>query len=108
MLVEHFRSGGAGPGAARNHIASWADESRSRRFQPMECGDRTLIDGRIAEREDPVEFEVYPVMTSAEAFGRVFVYGARTPSSAPELSTLNTLTPFGRNSGADEGVRASY
>jgi hypothetical protein len=37
----------------------------------MECADRTLLDQWIANWDDITEFEVVPVVTSAEAAGRL-------------------------------------
>jgi len=37
----------------------------------MECDDRTLLDDWMAKWRDLVEFEVLPVITSAEAVARV-------------------------------------
>ena len=37
----------------------------------MEADDRALLDAWIAAWADIVEFEVYPVMTSAEAAERI-------------------------------------
>jgi hypothetical protein len=36
----------------------------------MECDDRALLDEWMAAWRDIVEFEVYPVITSAEAAAR--------------------------------------
>jgi hypothetical protein len=36
-------------------------------FQVMECAERRLLDGWIANWTDLVEFEVVPVVTSADA-----------------------------------------
>jgi hypothetical protein len=40
-------------------------------YQVMECDDRALLDQWIAAWEDIVEFEIHPVITSAEAAARV-------------------------------------
>jgi hypothetical protein len=37
----------------------------------MECGDRALLDQWIAAWRDIVDFEVFPIITSAEAAARV-------------------------------------
>jgi hypothetical protein len=37
----------------------------------MECSDRSLLDQWLARWEDLTEFEVIPVITSAEAAARV-------------------------------------
>jgi hypothetical protein len=83
MIVEHFRDGDAAPVYRRFrergrlapdglvYVASWVDGSLSRCFQLMECDDRALIDQWIAQWEDLVAFEVYPVMSSAEAVDKI-------------------------------------
>jgi uncharacterized protein DUF3303 len=43
----------------------------SRCYQVMETDDRALLDSWIANWADIVDFEVIPVMTSAEAAGRI-------------------------------------
>jgi len=83
MVVEHFRNRDPKPVYARFeekgrlapdglvYVSSWVDESLARCFQLMETHDRELIDHWIANWEDLVSFEVYPVITSAEAADRV-------------------------------------
>jgi hypothetical protein len=79
MVVEHFRNGDplsvyrrfrdqgrlAPPGL--QYIASWVTEDFRRCFQVMECDDRRLLDQWISRWQDLIEFEVIPVMTSADA-----------------------------------------
>ena len=50
---------------------SWIDERLDRCFQLMETDDRRLLDQWIARWSDLVDFEVIPVITSAEAAARV-------------------------------------
>ena len=83
MVVEHFRNGDAAAVYRRfrargrmapagvTYVASWVDDTLTRCFQVMEAGDRALLDQWIAQWVDLVEFEVYPVITSAEAAARV-------------------------------------
>ena len=82
-IVEHFRDRDPRPVYQRfrekgrlapvglNYISSWVDEKLERCFQLMECDDPKLIDEWIAAWDDLVSFEVFPVMTSAEAAARV-------------------------------------
>jgi hypothetical protein len=51
------------------HISSWvsADGAMDRCFQLMQTGDPALLDVWMARWNDLVSFEVYPVITSAEA-----------------------------------------
>ena len=79
MIVEHFRNGDAGPVYARfrekgrlmpeglHYVNSWVTADRAHCYQVMECDDRALLDIWMAEWDDLTEFEVHPVITSAEA-----------------------------------------
>ena len=81
MVIEHFRHGAA-PVYERFHtrgrlapdglryINSWVTPDLGRCYQVMECDDRALLDRWIAAWEDLVEFDVHPVITSAEAAAR--------------------------------------
>ena len=83
MIVEHFREGDAVPVYRRfrdqgrmapdglSYLPSWVDEDMRLCFQVMEADDRALLDAWIAAWSDLVEFEVYPVVTSAEAAARM-------------------------------------
>jgi hypothetical protein len=83
MVIEHFREGDAVPVYRRFrdrgrlapdglvYVASWVDVPMSRCYQVMETGDRALLDAWIANWADLVDFEVIPVMTSAEAAERI-------------------------------------
>jgi hypothetical protein len=54
------------------YVRSWIDErSLDRCFQLMETEDRRLFDRWIANWNDLVEFEIVPVISSAEAAARV-------------------------------------
>ena len=79
MIVEHFRDGDPVPvyrkfrdqGRALpdglNYISSWVTSDLVRCYQVMETERRDLLDQWIAFWSDVVEFEVFPVVTSAEA-----------------------------------------
>jgi Protein of unknown function (DUF3303) len=83
MVVEHFRGGDALPVYRRfrergrlapeglRYVASWVTDDFRRCFQIMECEDPQLLADWTARWEDLVEFEVTPVMTSAEALAAV-------------------------------------
>jgi hypothetical protein len=83
MIVEHFKNEDPLPVYRRfrdrgriapdglNYISSWVDENIKRCYQLMETDDRALIDLWIANWNDIVEFEVYPVITSQEAADRI-------------------------------------
>ena len=86
MVVEHFKNQAALPvyrrfqeqgrlaPAGLSYISSWVDERFQRCFQLMETDDRGLLDQWIANWSDLVEFEVFPVMTSQEAFEKIIPY----------------------------------
>ena len=83
MVIEHFRNGDAAPVYDRfrrrgrlapdglTYVNSWVTSDLTRCYQVMECEDRTLLEQWLAAWQDIVEFEVYPVITSAEAAARV-------------------------------------
>ena len=83
MILERFRGGDPVPVYRRfrdrgrlappglRYISSWITHDLSVCYQVMECDDRALIDQWIAQWSDLTEFEVIPVMTSAEAADRV-------------------------------------
>ena len=79
MVIETFRGGDARPVYRRfrdqgrlapeglRYVSSWVTEDLLRCYQVMECDDRALLDAWVARWEDIVEFEVLPVVTSADA-----------------------------------------
>ena len=83
MVVEHFKNGDAVPVYRRfrehgrlapsgvNYIGSWVTDDLTRCFQIMEAADRTTLDQWLARWEDLVDFDVVPVITSAEAAAAV-------------------------------------
>jgi hypothetical protein len=83
MIVEHFRNGDPAPVYARfrargrlapdglRYVSSWVTEDLTRCYQVMETDDPALLDAWLAAWSDLVEFEVHPVVTSAEAAARV-------------------------------------
>ena len=83
MVVEHFRNkdavpvyrrfrerGRLAPDALR-YVSSWVDDRLERCYQLLETDDRALLDQWIANWNDLVEFEVYPVMTSQQAAEKI-------------------------------------
>jgi hypothetical protein len=81
MIVEHFRNGPA-PVYARfqergrlaptgiRYVSSWVTANGARCYQIMECDDPALLDTWIRAWHDLVEFEIIPVISSAEAAAR--------------------------------------
>jgi hypothetical protein len=83
MVIEHFRNGDPKPVYTRfrergrlapeglTYISSWVTEDLAHCYQVMETDDRALLDEWIANWADLVEFEVIPVVTSAQASATV-------------------------------------
>lgn len=83
MVIEHFRGGDPAPVYARFraqgrmapaglvYVGSWVTEDLTTCYQVMECADRGLLDEWIRAWNDLVEFDVIPVVSSAEAAVRV-------------------------------------
>jgi Protein of unknown function (DUF3303) len=79
MIIENFRGGNAVPvyrrfrdrgrlaPAGLSYISSWVTDDLRRCYQVMECDQRSLLDEWLAQWADLVDFEVHPVMTSADA-----------------------------------------
>lgn len=79
LIVEHFRDGdpvpvyrkfrdaGRGLPDGLRYVSSWVTTDLTRCYQVMETDRRELLDEWIAFWSDVVEFEVFPVVTSAEA-----------------------------------------
>ena len=49
-----------------NYVSSWVELNFERCFQVMECSDPRLLQEWIARWSDLVDFEVIPVVSSAE------------------------------------------
>ena len=79
MVIERFRDGDAAAVFRRfreqgrmlpeglRYVDSWVSADLGRCFQLMECDDADLFGQWISRWQDLVEFEVVPVVTSAEA-----------------------------------------
>ena len=83
MVIETFRNGDPVPVYRRfrdrgrmmpdgiEYLGSWVTEDLRRCFQVMSCDDRRLLDQWMANWEDVTDFDVIPVVTSAEASAAV-------------------------------------
>jgi hypothetical protein len=83
MVIETFRNSDPIPAYRRlrdrgrlmpagvEYRGSWVTEELHRCFQIMECDDRRLLDEWINNWSDITDFEVIPVVTSAEAAATV-------------------------------------
>jgi uncharacterized protein DUF3303 len=82
-MVEHFKGGDPVPvyrrfrdqgrlaPAGLTYVASWVDTTFERCYQLMETDDRQRLDDWIARWSDIVDFDVHPVITSAEAAAQI-------------------------------------
>ena len=83
MVIEHFRNGDAVPVYRRFrdqgrmapqglvYVASWVDQKQEHCYQVMETEDPALLEAWMANWRDLVDFEVHPVVTSAEAAAQI-------------------------------------
>jgi Protein of unknown function (DUF3303) len=83
MIIEHFKNNDPTPIYRRFrdkgrmapegllYISGWIDESLTRCYQLMETSDRSLIDKWIANWSDLIDFEIHPVISSAEAAPKI-------------------------------------
>jgi hypothetical protein len=79
MVLEHFRGGDAAPVYRRfrdrgrlapdglRYVSSWVTTDFRVCYQVMECDDPALLERWMDAWRDLVDFEVIPVVTSAEA-----------------------------------------
>ncbi len=79
MVIERFRNGNAEPVYRRfreqgrlapeglEYVNSWVDPAVTMCYQVMQTHDRALLDQWMANWSDVADFEVLPVITSAEA-----------------------------------------
>ena len=70
-VYRRFREHGRLASQGVTYVSSWVDEKLERCFQLMETDNRYLLDEWMGHWTDLVEFEVYPVVSSAEAAERV-------------------------------------
>jgi hypothetical protein len=96
MIVEHFRGGDPRPVYERfrrrgrlapdglRYVSSWVTDDLTRCYQVMECDDPGLLDEWIAAWADLVDFDVHPVITSAEAAARALPVSNVTEDGAAE------------------------
>jgi uncharacterized protein DUF3303 len=79
FIIEHFKNGDPVPVYRRfrdrgrmmpsglSYVSSWVTPDFTRCYQVMESADRAPLDEWIALWADLIDFEVFPVVTSAEA-----------------------------------------
>jgi len=83
MIIERFKPGDPRPVGERFkscgrmlpegviYQASWMETTGSRCFQIMEAPDREALGDWVRRWDDLVEFEIVPVVTSAEFWARI-------------------------------------
>ena len=83
MVIESFKNGDPAPVYRRfrdagrlapealKYISSCVTSDMTKCYQLMECDDRDVLEQWIARWSDLVDFEVVPVITSAEAVERI-------------------------------------
>jgi len=87
MVIENFRPGKAAAiyrrldesgrhmPAGLTYVGSWITDDMARCYQVMDCDDPRLLDEWIAHWADLMDFEVLPVLSSAEARERALNQG---------------------------------
>jgi len=83
MIIESFKDGDAVPVYRRfrehgrlapeglTYVASWVTADMTKCYQVMECAEPQLLQQWMAQWSDVVDFEVVPVITSAQAAERI-------------------------------------
>jgi hypothetical protein len=83
MVIERFKGGDAVPVYRRfrdrgrlapdglRYVSSWVDTNLERCYQLMETDDPDLLEQWVSQWRDLVDFEVHPVISSAEAAERI-------------------------------------
>jgi len=65
-VYRHFREHGRGVPDGLTYVGSWIETNFDRCFQLMECGDARLLQQWVLFWQEHVEFEIVPVVPSAE------------------------------------------
>jgi hypothetical protein len=83
MVIERFKAGDVGPVAERfkregrmlpegvTYHASWVDAAGGRCFQVMEAPDREALNAWVRRWDDLIDFEVVPVLHSADFWAQM-------------------------------------
>jgi len=70
-VYRRFRDQGRMAPEGLTYVSSWVTEDMSRCYQVMECDDRRLLEQWMTRWSDVTDFEVIPVVTSAQAVERI-------------------------------------
>jgi len=83
LIIESFKNRDAAPVYRRfrdhgrlapdglKYVSSWVTADMAKCYQVMECDDPQLLEQWIARWSDLVDFEILPVITSAQAVEQV-------------------------------------
>jgi hypothetical protein len=70
-VYRRFRDRGRMAPEGLTYVSSWVTEDMDRCYQVMECDDHRLLEEWMARWSDVTDFEVIPVVTSAQAVERI-------------------------------------
>jgi len=70
-VYRRFRDKGRMMPVGLIYVSSWVDQELGRCYQLMETDDHALLDEWMANWNDLIDFEVYPVITSKEAVEKI-------------------------------------
>ena len=65
-VYRRFRERGRGAPDGLRYVGSWIEANFDRCFQVMECDDVRLLQQWVVAWSDLIEFEIVPVVTSAD------------------------------------------
>jgi Protein of unknown function (DUF3303) len=70
-VYRRFRDKGRMAPEGLTYVSSWVTEDLDRCYQVMECDDHHLLEQWMTRWSDVTDFEVIPVVTSAQAVERI-------------------------------------
>jgi hypothetical protein len=70
-VYRRFRERGRMAPDGLGYVSSWVTPDLTRCYQVMECDDRDLLERWMARWRDLIDFEVIPVLTSAQAVEQI-------------------------------------
>ena len=70
-VYRRFREQGRLAPEGLRYVSSWVTDDLAKCYQVMECDDSALLEQWMTRWRDLVEFEVVPVVTSAQAAERM-------------------------------------
>ena len=70
-VYRKFRDKGRMAPEGLTYVSSWVTDDMDRCYQVMECDDRRILEEWMTRWSDVTDFEVIPVVTSAQAVERI-------------------------------------